>query len=145
MIDTMKSLVRERDTCVLATTQNDEPHCSLMSYVTDPDCTALYMVTHRQTKKYRNLVENPRVSLLIDTREVAGPDRSTIKALTVGGRFEKVADPSKKVLVHGQLLEKHPQLRDFLNDEGAEIFSVVIESFQLLEGIKDSSFVKIET
>jgi hypothetical protein len=35
-------------------------------------------------------------------------------------------------------------LTDFLNDPGAEIFSIKIKSFQLLEGVKDAFFEKID-
>jgi len=145
MLETMKSLVREKDTCVLATVHDNRPHCSLMSYVTDAQCTTIFMVTHRETKKYRNLTGNPSVSLLIDTREGGpGADRSTTKALTVAGDFQRLRDPALVSYVRGTLLAKHPHLREFLYDPDAEVFAVKIKSFQLLEGIKDSSFVEVE-
>jgi len=37
MIEKIKALVREKDTCVPATVSDDSPHCSLMSYVSEPD------------------------------------------------------------------------------------------------------------
>lgn len=144
MVEKMKSIVREHDTCVLATATDNNPHCSLMSYVTNPECTAVYMVTRRDTKKYKNLGANPLVSLLIDTREGGGPDRSTIKALTVAGNFRRVSDPAELLLVRGQLLERHPHLRDFLTDAGVEVFAIKIKSFQLLDGITEATFVEIE-
>ena len=69
MLERMKAVVREKDICVLATVSGDKPHCSLMAYAADDDCREIYMVTHRKTNKYKNLKENPAVSLLIDTRE----------------------------------------------------------------------------
>lgn len=55
MLERMKQLVREKDICVLATVSGSKPHCSLMAYVTDEDCREIYMVSRRQTGKYRNL------------------------------------------------------------------------------------------
>jgi len=141
MIEKMKSLVREKDTCVLATVSEGKPHCSLMSYVADPECREIYMVTHRQTKKYRNLEGNAAVSLLIDTRAGAGKDE--IKALTVGGIFQKVEGAEKRDRVRTALLARHPGLHVFLEDPDAEIFSVRVTSFQLLEGIRDASYVDV--
>jgi nitroimidazol reductase NimA-like FMN-containing flavoprotein (pyridoxamine 5'-phosphate oxidase superfamily) len=68
MIEKMKALVKRKDICVLATVSENNPHCSLMAYVTDNDCREIYMVTNRQSTKFRNLSANPLVSLLIDTR-----------------------------------------------------------------------------
>jgi len=41
MIEKIKALVREKDTCVLATVSENSPHCSLMSYVTDSEIIAV--------------------------------------------------------------------------------------------------------
>ena len=141
MIEKMKALVREKDTCVLATVSEGAPHCSLMSYVTDPECRELYMVTHRQTKKYRNLTENPSVSLLIDTRET--PGKGDIKALTVSGVVQKIEGKDRMDRIRKALLARHPGLKIFLEDPGAEIFAVRVKSFQLLEGIQDASYLEI--
>ena len=59
MLERMKALVREKDICVLATVEGSKPHCSLMAYITDDNCLEFYLVTHRHTAKYRNLMENP--------------------------------------------------------------------------------------
>ncbi len=142
MIEKMKTLVREKDTCVLATATGGVPHCSLMSYVTDPECREIYMVTHRETKKYRNLTGNPAVSLLIDTREA--PGKKNIKALTVSGLYRKIEDSRKREEVRQALLARHPGLSAFLDDPGAEVFSVRITAFQLLEGIQDAAYVTVE-
>lgn len=144
MITTMKSIVRENSTCVMATTLNNMPHCSLMSYIPNDDCTTIYMVTHRNTRKFRNLTENPHVSLLIDTRENDdSKDRTATKALTGTGTFSPVRDEEKIRRIGRDLLARHPQLKGFIGDEGAIVFSVQIQSFQLLEGISESSFVEI--
>jgi len=143
MIEKMEALVREKDTCVLATVSDNSPHCSLMSYVTDASCREIYMVTHRETKKYRNLQKNPDVSLLIDSRSgnVNGSPGDHISALTINGTFQKIEDDAKRERVRATLLDRHPVLREFLTDPGAEIIAVRCRSFQLLEGIRDSYFV----
>jgi len=69
MLEEMKALAKQKDICVLATVSDGNPHCSLMAYATDDDCREIYMITQKGTKKYKNLIKNPSVSLLIDTRE----------------------------------------------------------------------------
>jgi len=124
MLQRMKKMVKDQDICVLATVSGTRPHCSLMTYVTDEDCREIYMVSLRDTKKFRNLAQNPAVSLLIDTREEdAGPRRSQAKALTVNGIFQGV-EGGKQEWVRSRILERHPHLKGLIGQERAEIFSV---------------------
>ncbi len=144
MIEKMRALVRQKDTCVLATASSGKPHCSLMSYIADADCREIYLVTHTQTKKFKNLQENPWVSLLIDTREE--DSRAEIgqkKALTISGVFHRI-DPGKKESIRAQFLKKHSQLKELIDDPDAEIISVRVQSFQLLEGVRDSYFATVD-
>ena len=144
MIEKMKTLAREQDICVLATVSGEKPHCSLMAYVTDDDCTEIYMATMRETRKFQNLNENPCVSLLIDTREGhAGDQRPEAKALTVSGLFHKIEDEEKKKQVRVKLLERHPHLSDFAANPDAEMVCIKVISFLLLEGPTEAHFVEL--
>jgi len=145
MLEKMKDIVKANDLCVLATVSEGKPHCSLMSYLSDEEGKEVYLISHKQTKKYGNLMENPTVSLLIDTREEEkGQRRIYIKALTISGEFQTINDSGKKDLIRYKFLKRHPHLTDFLNDPGAEIFSIKIRSFQLLDGVKDAFFETID-
>ena len=145
MLERMKDIVKGNDLCVLATLSRGKPHCSLMSYLSDEKCQKIYMISQKQTKKYANLMENPAVSLLIDTREEErGEKRIHIKALTVSGEFQVIKDPKKKDLIRTKFLKRHPHLTDFLKDPLADIFSIRIKSFQLLDGVKDAFFETID-
>jgi nitroimidazol reductase NimA-like FMN-containing flavoprotein (pyridoxamine 5'-phosphate oxidase superfamily) len=144
MLDQMKKLARERDLCVLATVSGGKPYCSLMAYATADDVSEIYMATHKQTKKYQNLMENPSVSLLIDTREEhAGPGRLLAKAMTVSGVCEAIRERGKQALVRTRLLERHPHLGSFLDHPDAELLCVRISSFLLLDGLTDLHFEQI--
>ena len=138
MLEKMKDIIKKNDLCVLATVTEGRTHCSLMSYVSDDEGCEIYMVSQRSSRKYLNLIENPIVSLLIDTREEEkGQERSNIKALTVKGEYRILNDPEKKDTMRSRLLKQHPHLADFLNDPGADIFFIRVKSFQLLDGVKD--------
>ena len=145
MLEKMKDLVREKGICVLATASNNTPHCSLMAYTTDDNCREIYMVTDKLTKKYSNLIENPSVCLLIDTRDKDTGDRRLHgKALTVRGVFREIEDDKEKKAVRDMLLAKHPHLREFALQPDAEVFSIRIESFLLLEGPTNSHFLVVD-
>jgi nitroimidazol reductase NimA-like FMN-containing flavoprotein (pyridoxamine 5'-phosphate oxidase superfamily) len=141
MLDEMKAMARAKNICVLATVTGHKPYCSLMAYVTDPACTEVYMVTHRQTQKYQNLIANPAVSLMIDTRDSS--PRAKARAMTVEGHFEKIRDSKKLDRIRRQLLSVHPHLKQFMGHPQAEILRIKIKSFLLLDGLTQSSYVEI--
>jgi nitroimidazol reductase NimA-like FMN-containing flavoprotein (pyridoxamine 5'-phosphate oxidase superfamily) len=144
MIELMKRLAKENDICVLATVSGEKPHCSLMAYTTDDDCGEIYMATHRGTKKFKNLMENPSVSLLIDTREEhKGSRRPEAKAMTVSGSFERLEDNQKKVWARARLLNRHPHFKEFMDHPDAEVICIKIRSFLLLDGLTDAHFEEI--
>jgi nitroimidazol reductase NimA-like FMN-containing flavoprotein (pyridoxamine 5'-phosphate oxidase superfamily) len=145
MLDKMKELVRTKETCVLATVSQGRPHCSLMAYVTDDDCSEIYMATQKDSTKYRNLMENPMVSLLIDTRdEHQGQTGNEARALTVAGTLQRIDDPEMYDRVHQKLLDRHPRLDSFLNQPDATIICIKVSSFLLLDGLTDAYFEEIK-
>jgi len=141
MLEEMKALAREKKSCVLATIVGTKPYCSLMAYVTNEACTEIYMVTHRQTQKFQNLVANPAVSLMIDTRDTS--PRSATRAMTVEGVFQKITDPAKENKVRRKLLSIHPQLKEFMGHPDAEVLQIKIKSFFLLDGLTRASFEEV--
>ena len=138
MIEQMKDLAKQNNTCVMATITDRKPYCSLMAYVTNRDCTEVYMVTHRQTQKYQNLMENPAVSLLIDTRDTS--PRSQARAMTVEGVYQKIRNLDKENKVRQKLLSAHPNFSEFLEHPEAEVLRIKIISFLLLDGLTQSFF-----
>lgn len=141
MLEKMKAIARAKNICVLATVTGNKPYCSLMAYVTDQACTEIYMVTHRQTRKYQNVMANPCVSLMIDTRETT--PRSKACAMTVEGVFAEVKNPRKLERIRRELLTAHPHLDRFMEHPEAEILRIKIKSFLLLDGLTRSSFEEI--
>lgn len=145
MIEEMKRLLRENRLCVLATASEGRPHCSLMAYATDDDCREIYMVTLKDTRKYRNLKENPWVSLLVDTRL---SDAETMagggKALTVAGVFQEVSDPEERARVISRFIKVNPHMEDFAKQLDAAPVVIRARSFLLLAGPVESYSQEVE-
>lgn len=139
MIEQMKQMVKDDKFCVLATSSDNNPYCSLMAYAPSDDCTRIYMVTRKDTVKYGNLLKNRSVSLMIDTRNRSdsGCGNET-KALTVTGRFCEIMDESEYEKAKNMLIERHPGLHVFLEDPEAGIFAIEISAFLLLCGFTES-------
>ena len=142
MLDLMKKLVKEKTICVLATMAGNKPYCSLMAYAANAGCTEIYMATHRSTQKYRNLIENPAVSLMIDTREDL--PRSQVRALTVEGECRMIADSGIKNIAQSTLTAVHPHLKAFVSHPENEILRVRIKSFLLLNGLTEAHYAALD-
>jgi nitroimidazol reductase NimA-like FMN-containing flavoprotein (pyridoxamine 5'-phosphate oxidase superfamily) len=144
VLEEMKAMVKAKDMCVMATVSRGTPHCSLMTYVCDDECQEIYMITQKNTQKYKNLLENPTVSLLIDSREEhTGSSRRNAKAMTISGTFHKIENNSEKKEAGNRLLERHPHLEVFFDDPDTEVFCVSVSSFLLLDGLKEAYFEKV--
>jgi nitroimidazol reductase NimA-like FMN-containing flavoprotein (pyridoxamine 5'-phosphate oxidase superfamily) len=144
MLEEMKAMVKAKDMCVMATVSRGTPHCSLMTYVCDDECQEIYMITQKNTQKYKNLLENPTVSLLIDSREEhTGSSRRNAKAMTISGTFHKIENEFEKKEAGNRLLERHPHLEVFFDDPDTEVFCVSVSSFLLLDGLKEAYFEKV--
>jgi nitroimidazol reductase NimA-like FMN-containing flavoprotein (pyridoxamine 5'-phosphate oxidase superfamily) len=143
MIDRMRTLLKEMDICVLATAHAGKPHCSLMAYVPDAEGRWIYMLTQGKTKKYQSVLENPHVSLLVDTRcREKKMDREKVNALTVYGVFEPCQDPGERKAWLTRIVAIHPHLKELADQSDAEILSIRVDSFLLLEGVSTAHFEK---
>lgn len=131
----VKALIREQGACVLATASENIPHCSLMAYASNSSCEEIYLMTLSDTRKYKNMSENPAVSILIDTRQAAvESDHKNAMALTVSGQFYRITQGAEREAIRKQLIQKHPELKDFFEDPRGEPVKIILESYTLLEG-----------
>ena len=138
MQDDIKALIQNGRHCVLATAADNSPYCSLMAYATDNTCTRFFMVTHRNTRKHKNILGNPRVSLLIDSR-----DTSTPQALTIEGRGEEIVTEPERKTAAEKLLTDHPALADFISHPEAVFIRVTAGNAVFLNGLTDARYEKL--
>jgi nitroimidazol reductase NimA-like FMN-containing flavoprotein (pyridoxamine 5'-phosphate oxidase superfamily) len=135
MREKVRALIREKATCVLATASENRPHCSLMAYATNSSCDEIYLMTPNDSRKFKNMCENPAVSLLIDTRQdMLKSDHSETMALTLSGRFDRIMKDAEKKRISEELSRKHPGLKEFFESPATEPVKIIIESCLLLQG-----------
>jgi len=138
----MREIIRANDLGVLATCADHQPHSSLMAYVPHEDCRTIYMLTQRDSRKFRNISANPRVSLMVDTRLDSPESRPAIKALTISGTCSPSPQSMQKQFKH-LLVQNHPQLETMAAQEDSIVMEITIESILLLDGIDNAYFVEL--
>ena len=141
MHDAIRALIQDQQSCVLATSQDNRAHTSLMGFAPSEDCTTFFMATYRNTHKFANLQANPHVSLLLDDRGTHPEHgRRETMALTIHGLAEILEIPEQCLVVADLLRRRLPHLRDFL--DGPEIVFIAVRAadFLLLRGPIEAIF-----
>lgn len=143
VFDRMAALLRAKDVAVLATTSADGPHASLMAYASAADGRRLWMVSEGRTRKVRNLQAEPRVSLLVDTREMLDKG-GRAQALTVFGQCRVLEPGPDRDAALAEVVRRRPLLRELAESPGAVALEVRVTGLLLLDGIREARFLKID-
>ena len=131
----VEKILREGELCVLCTSQGDIPDASLMLYVYDDSCAKLLMLTLKETTKYANILRNPNVSLLVDTRDKALDPSSQTRALTIRGRASILEDGPVARQLLDQLVKKHRSLSNLASNHSVRLIEVSIQGVLFLENV----------
>lgn len=122
---------------VLATENAGQPHTSLIAVTALDEGQRLVFATYRHTRKFTNLMQNQRVSVLMDGRSRKGdsgvPDGFILSAV---GRAQEI-DAAMHAAVLGCHLLKHPDLAAFTQAPDCVLLEVVVEAYQVVRGIDD--------
>lgn len=133
----VKKILMETDLCVLCTSKNDVPDASLMLYASDDSCAKLYMLTLEDTDKHRNIVFNPNVSILIDTRDAADSGAAWTQALTIQGEARVLSDPAASGEWIIRLTGRHSQLSNLAGDGSVRVIEVLIRHILFLQNVDE--------
>jgi heme iron utilization protein len=108
---------------VLATAADEQPYTSLVAYALTPDVKGVAFITPKATRKYRNILKNPRVSLLIDTRTNTPGDYMKAESITILGKARLIRKGKARTELAALFLKKHPKLGGIMESpETAFIF-----------------------
>lgn len=135
--DSIQTLLSTTGFAVLATENAGQPHTSLVAITAIDDGQRLIFATYRNTRKYTNLLQNQRVSVLMDgrTRDSASsaPDGFILSAV---GRVQPINAATQPHLLAAHL-RKHPDLATFTQAPDCVLLEVVVEAYQVVRGIDD--------
>ncbi|MDY0361424.1 MAG: pyridoxamine 5'-phosphate oxidase family protein [Desulforegulaceae bacterium] len=137
LLSEIKKFIKDSKHCVLATSNEGIPYCSLMAYINNDDCTQIYLASYWDTQKVKNLKKNKNLSLLIDSRGSQSP-----KALTIQGEFLET-DKGLYDFVFKKFLKEHPEMEPFLSSEKIEFISVNFKAFMYIKGLEDTYFIDL--
>ena len=134
--DSIQTLLDTTGFAVLATENGGQPHTSLIAITPLDHGRRLVFATYRNTRKFTNLMQNQRVSLLLDGRYRDGSDGAIAGfILSAIGHVQEI-----DAAAHPQLLsvhlQKHPDLATFLQAADCVLLAVVVEAYQVLAAVQ---------
>lgn len=80
--DRLSILNKTQPHAVLATDSDGQPYTSLIAFALTPDMKGVVFATPKSTRKYKNILKNKYVSLLIDTRSNTETDYMNAESVT---------------------------------------------------------------
>ena len=112
---------------VLATSDEGRPYTSLVAFALTSDRRTLIFATPRATSKYRNIVGQPAVSVLIDDRSQSAGDLSSAQAVTLLGFARELKSAAEKARYRKVFVMKHPELAAFIEASDTTLIAVSIK------------------
>lgn len=143
LFERMSALLRTKDMAVLATAGAEGPNASLMAYAAAADCRRLWMLSDAATRKVQNIRADPRVSLLVDTREMLDKDGSA-QALTVSGACRVLDAGPERDAALAEVVRRRPMLGELAETPGTVVLEVEVTGLLLLDGIREARFLKLD-
>ncbi|UCF87085.1 MAG: pyridoxamine 5'-phosphate oxidase family protein [Nitrospiraceae bacterium] len=124
-LDRLKLLNRKQRHAVLATTSKDMPYTSLIAYALTPDMEIIF-ATPKNTQKYRNILNNSSIAILIDTRSNTDRGYLGAEAITALGTAHPVRRGEKWKKLVQVFLKKHSQLAGFIDAPSTALILVKV-------------------
>jgi len=125
---TLKDTLATQRFGVLATHGQGQSYGSLVAFAETGDLKQLVFATQRETRKFLNLMSEPSVALVIDSRSNSDSDLKNAVAVTALGPAHEAAGGERERLAR-VYLAKHPGLAEFIGSPEMAVCSVQVEDY----------------
>jgi uncharacterized pyridoxamine 5'-phosphate oxidase family protein len=126
VLERLNAIDKKQLHAVLATESEGQPYTSLIAFALSTDKKGILFITPQKTRKYKNILKNNRVSLLIDTRSNTGKDYMKAEAITILGNAVTVRKGRKWSELIRALIRKHPRLNAVIHSAETRLILVKI-------------------
>jgi len=131
-------LLSSQKLAVLSTQSSDGfAYASLIAFAATGDLQTILLATPKATRKFANIKNNPRVSLLIDNRSNEEEDFHDAKAVTVMGMAQEVELETAGEKLAALYLDKHPYLDGFLHSPTTAFIQINVLRYYLVKRFQE--------
>jgi nitroimidazol reductase NimA-like FMN-containing flavoprotein (pyridoxamine 5'-phosphate oxidase superfamily) len=140
---TIQQLLHSMGFAILATESAGQPHASLVAVTPFQGWRQLVFATYRDTQKYRNLMQNGRVSVLVDGCKASRGGEQEGFVVTAVGQAQDIAAEQHAAALQAHL-QRHPDLASFLQAPGCVLVGVSVETYQVVRSIDDVTWWTVD-
>jgi nitroimidazol reductase NimA-like FMN-containing flavoprotein (pyridoxamine 5'-phosphate oxidase superfamily) len=126
ILERLSAMDKDQLHAVLATESDGQPYTSMIAFALSPDKKGIVFITPQKTRKYKNILKNNRVSLLIDTRSNTEKDYMSAESLTILGNAFPVRKGEMWSELTKALIQKHPKLNEIIRSAETKLILVKI-------------------
>jgi len=141
--DTIRRVLERNRFAVLSTQLNGQPHASFIAFTPLEGLRFLAFATYRSTLKYKSILEDRRVAILIEDREddaTSGSDGRLVLTAIGEAINTPAEDREAYILTH---LARHPNLEKFLISPDCEFVLVAVHSYQVVSSVDDVRWYRL--
>lgn len=127
---------------VLGTMREGLSHLSLVSFASTKDLKTLLIVTGRTSRKFQNILANPRVSFFTDNRPDSSLYIHAAMGISAKGQAYELDKRSESDSVR-IYLEKHPAMEEFLKSLETVLIGIQVESYEVVTNFQELATVNM--
>lgn len=139
----LKDLFSSQRLAVLATQSKGQSYGSLVAFAVTDDLKSLLFATTRETHKYANLLDDPRVAMVMDNRSNQEADFHKAAAVTATGNVKEVEGREKERLLK-IYLSRHPYLREFASSPTCALLEVEVDAYTVVNRFQNVMVLRIK-
>jgi len=141
-LDLIRNLLESQKLAVLSTQDHGQPYSNIVAMAATADLKYLLFATTRATRKYANLMADPRVAVLVDNRRNDPGDFTEAAALTALGKVWELQGGDRQQFLE-VYLKKHPYLKDFVASPTCALLRVKVDRYILVTRFQEVREIQV--
>jgi heme iron utilization protein len=133
-MEKISSLLGLQNLAVLSTSGENGPYANLIAFAAADDLTYILFATPEETVKFENMKTDSRVALLVENSKNHVDDFQNALAVTALGRAEVLNGEARSLMI-GNYLNKHSNLKHFVNSDHCALMKVNVDAYILVESL----------
>jgi putative heme iron utilization protein len=136
VLNLIRNILESQRLAVLATQNHGQPYSNLVAIAATADLKFLLFATTRATRKYANLMADPRVAVLVDNRKNDPTDFAEAAALTALGKAWELQGVERQRFLE-VYLARHPYLKEFVTGPICALLRVKVDKYIVVSRFQD--------
>jgi heme iron utilization protein len=127
----LRGLLDVQRLAALCTHDEGAPYGSLVAFAASEDMETLLFATPRATRKFANIISDPRVAMLIDNARAYPVDFEDAAAATAVGEARELGGDERADAVE-RFCAAHPHLREFVESPSTALLRVDVKRYYVV-------------